>query len=62
MNINGMNQLLTGNYCLREKDSFKVNAPVCDPVSFCGYSFVFSSIDEANDEKPYDNHYKNYPE
>ena len=40
----------------------KVNASVCDPVSVCGYFFIFSSIDEANDKKPYDNHYKHYPE
>ena len=40
----------------------KVNAPVCDPVSGCDHFFIFSSIDEANDEKPYDNHYKHYPE
>ena len=39
----------------------KVNAPVCNPVSMCGHFFIFSSIDEANGKKPYDNHYKNYP-
>ena len=35
---------------------------VCDPVSGCGHFFIFSYIDEANDKKPYDNHYKHYPE
>ena len=35
----------------------KVNAPVCDPVSVYGHFFIISSIDEANDKKPYDNHY-----
>ena len=40
----------------------KVNAAVYDPVSVCGHFFIFSSIDEANDEKLYDNHYKRYPE
>ena len=40
----------------------KVNSPVCDPVSACGHFFIFSSIDEVNDKKPYDNHYKHYPE
>ena len=46
--------------CFSSKD--KVNAPVCDPVSVCGNFFIFSFIDEADDEKPYDNHYKHYPE
>ena len=36
----------------------KINAPVCDPVSVCGDFFIFSSINEANDKKTYDNHYK----
>ena len=35
----------------------KVNAPVCDPVSVCGYFFIFSCIDEANDKISYDNNY-----
>ena len=43
-------------------DISKVNAPVCDLVSVCGHFFMFSSIDEAGDEKPYDNHYKHVPE
>ena len=30
------------------------NAPVRDPVSVCGHFFILSSIDEANDKKPYD--------
>ena len=34
----------------------KANATVCDPVSVCGRFFIFSSIDKANDKKPYDNH------
>ena len=38
------------------------NAPVCDSVSVCGRFLIFSSVDEANDGKPYDNHYKHYPE
>ena len=40
----------------------KVNAPVCEPLSVCGHFFIFSAIDEANDKKLYDNHYKHYPE
>ena len=40
----------------------KVNAPFCDPVSVCGHFSIFSSIDEANDKKSYDNQYKHYPE
>ena len=47
---------------LQIKRSRKVNAPVYDPGSVCGHFFIFSSIDEANDEKPYDNHHENYPE
>ena len=41
----------------------KVNATVCDPVSVCGRRFfIFLSVDEANDKKAYDNHYKHYPD
>ena len=43
-------------------DRDKVHAPVCDPILVCGHFFIFSYIDEANDKKPYDNHYKHYPE
>ena len=39
-----------------------VNVPVCDPFLVCRHFFIFSSIDQANDKKPYDNHYKHYPE
>ena len=41
---------------------YKINAPVCNPVSVCGHFFIFSSFDEANDKKPYDNDYKHYLE
>ena len=30
---------------------YKVNAPVCDPVSVYGHFFIYSSIDAANDKK-----------
>ena len=36
----------------------KANEPVCDPAAACGHFLIFSSIDEANDKKPYDNLYK----
>ena len=50
------------NALFNTKNFINVNASVCDPVSGCGHFFTFSSIDEANDEKPYDNHYTHYPE
>ena len=39
-----------------------MSAPVCNSVSVSGHFFIFSSIDEANHKKPYDNDYKHHPE
>ena len=35
----------------QSNDFFKVNVPVCDPVSVCVHFLIFLSIDEANDKK-----------
>ena len=48
--------------CETRQGLCKVNAPVCDPFLGCSHFFIFSSFDEANDKKPYNNHYKHNPE